>query len=183
MLGENYNMEENKALKTVNYMIKVSIIVSIYNCENYLKRCLDSLVNQTLKEIEIILVDDCLTDNIRNILEKYIEKYYDKIKVINLIEKRGVGGARNVGLECAKWRYIGFVDGDDDVSLEMFERLYKIAYRFDYDIVDCKFFNEYTNENMITTCKDALGILNLEKRKLVVSNPGYVWSKIIKKVF
>lgn len=162
-------------------MIKVSIIVPIYNCEKYLKRCLDSLVNQTLKDIEIILINDCSEDNSLNIMKNYAGNYEEKIKVIDLHKNRGCGGARNIGIEKAKGKYIGFVDGDDDVSLDMFEQLYKIAERADYDMVDCRFFNEYLDENILTTCKNALGTLNTEKKKLIISNPGYVWSKIIKK--
>lgn len=161
--------------------ICVSVIVPVYNTEKYLYRCLESLVNQTLKEIEIILVNDCSTDGSLTILEEYQSKYKEKIILINLNEKKGCGGARNIGMKAAKGKYIGFVDADDDISLDMYKILYRIAERGNYDMVDCKFFNEYLNENIISTCKEALGILNIEKRRAIISSPGYVWSKIIKR--
>lgn len=162
-------------------MIKVSIVVPVYNCEKYLKRCLDSLVNQTLKEIEIIIINDCSTDNSFNIAKSYESMYKEKVKIINVNKNRGCGGARNAGIDIAKGKYIGFVDGDDDVALDMFEQLYKIANRADYDMVDCKFFDEYRNQEIITTCKESMGILNTEKRKKLIASPGYVWSKIVKR--
>lgn len=161
--------------------IKISIIVPVYNSEKYLRRCLDSLVNQTLKDIEIILVNDCSTDGSLNILNKYEIEYPNKITIVNLKENKGPGGARNAGIDLANGEYIGFVDSDDEVSCEMFEYLYKIAKRADYDMVDCKFFNEYLNTNILSTDKNAAGILNLEKRRLIITNPGYVWSKIIRR--
>lgn len=161
--------------------IKVSIIVPVYNSEKYLKRCLDSLVNQTLKEIEIILINDCSTDESLNILNLYEQQYPDKIIIKNLAENKGPGGARNVGMEEAEGEYIGFVDSDDDVSCEMFEKLFIIAKRANYDIVDSNFYDELSNNNIKTTPSEALGELNLDKRKLMIINSGYLWTKIIKR--
>ena len=121
--------------------IKVSIIIPIYNTEKYLRQCLDSVVNQTLKEIEIICVNDGSTDNSPQILEEYAQK--DKrIKVID-IENSGPGAARNTGMEYAKGEYIGFVDSDDWLDKCMYEKLYKNAKLYDSDMVMCpiKLFN------------------------------------------
>jgi len=161
--------------------IKVSIIVPVYNSEKYLKKCLDSLVNQSLEEIEIILINDCSTDDSLSILNSYKEQYPDKVIVKNLTENRGPGGTRNLGIQAAKGEYIGFVDSDDDVSYEMFEKLFKIAKRANYDMVDCAFYDEALNKNVKTTPKEALGELNSEKRKLIIINSGYMWNKIIKR--
>ena len=118
--------------------ISVSIIVPVYNVEQYLERCLDSLINQTLQNIEIICINDGSTDNSLNILKQYIEK--DKrIKIINQ-ENRGVSVARNNGIEASQGEYIGFVDSDDYVDLDFFENLYNKEKKEDADIVDTKYY-------------------------------------------
>ena len=113
-------------------MIKVSIIVPVYNTEKYLSRCLDSIINQTLKEIEIICINDGSTDKSFEILTEYAKK--DKrIVIINFEQNHGVSFARNKALEIAKGHYIGFVDSDDYVDLKYYEELY--SYSKNYDIV------------------------------------------------
>ena len=104
--------------------MKVSIIVPVYNVEPYLNKCLDSLVKQTLEDIEIIIVNDNSPDNSEQIILEYKEKYPDKIVYIKK-ENGGVSSARNAGLEVARGEYIGFLDGDDYVSLDMFKTLKK----------------------------------------------------------
>lgn len=102
----------------------VSIIVPVYNVEQYLRQCLDSLINQTLQDIEIICVNDASPDNSGMILDEYVAK--DKrIVILNHEKNQGLGPARNTGVACAKSPYIGFVDSDDYVSTTMFESLYK----------------------------------------------------------
>ena len=103
--------------------IKVSVIVPVYNCEKYLKKCLDSLVNQTLKDIEIICVNDGSTDNSGRILEEYTDS---RIKIITK-ENGGLSSARNAGIAVAKGEYLGFVDSDDWVDLDFYEKLYNTA--------------------------------------------------------
>lgn len=161
--------------------IKVSIIVPVYNAANYLSNCLDSLVNQSLEEIEIILINDSSTDKSLGILEEYRQKYAEKIIVINLDENRGPGGARNEGISIAKGEYLGFVDSDDYVSAQMFEELYTIACKSNYDMVDCQFYHENFDINLKTTIENAYGKLNLEKRKEIFLHAGFIWSKIIKR--
>jgi glycosyltransferase involved in cell wall biosynthesis len=99
----------------------VSVIVPVYNTEKYLKKCIDSILNQTYKEIELILVDDGSTDNSLEILREY-ERQDTRVFVIPQ-ENKGVSGARNRGLEAARGKYIGFVDSDDYISLYMIEYL------------------------------------------------------------
>ena len=107
-------------------MIKVSVIVPVYNNGKYLRTCLDSLVNQTLKDIEIIAVDDNSSDNSLLILMEYAKKYHN-IKVYHNRKNLGQGATRNRGLEYAKGEYIGFVDSDDYVRYNMYEDMYKAA--------------------------------------------------------
>ena len=103
--------------------IKVSVIVPVYNVEAYLERCLDSLVKQTLEEMEIIVVNDGTKDNSQAIIDRYAAAYPQK--VISLIkENGGLSDARNYGIPYAHGEYIGFVDSDDYVDADMYERLY-----------------------------------------------------------
>ncbi|MDD3038761.1 CDP-glycerol glycerophosphotransferase family protein [Bacteroides sp.] len=102
---------------------KVSIIVPIYNVEKYLSACLDSLINQTLKDIEIICVNDCSPDSSNIVLQQYAEKD-NRIKIVNHKENQGLGAARNTGVNVASAKYVGFIDSDDYVSTDMFELLY-----------------------------------------------------------
>ena len=106
-------------------MTKISIIVPIYNVEKYLKRSLDSLVNQTLEDIEIILVDDGSTDNSHKIAEDYKENYSNVLLVTK--ENGGLSDARNFGLQYASGEYIAFIDSDDYVESQMFERMYNLS--------------------------------------------------------
>ena len=103
-------------------MTKISIIIPVYNTEKYLRRCIESAINQTLKDIEIICIDDASTDNSLNILNEYATK--DKrIKVIVFKKNNGVGRARNEALRIASGEFIGFIDSDDFVDEKYFEEL------------------------------------------------------------
>ena len=107
--------------------MKVSIIVPVYNSERYLSDCLNSLVNQTLSEIEIIAIDDASTDHSLEILIDYAAKYPRKVKVYKNDQNKGQGASRNIGMSLASGEYIGFLDSDDYVSLTMYEDLYNAA--------------------------------------------------------
>lgn len=115
--------------------IKVSIIVPIYNVERYLKRCMDSLLGQTLREIEIIMVDDESPDNCPTLCEEYKVKYTN-IKVVHK-KNGGLGYARNSGLEVAEGEYVAFIDSDDFVDPGMFEKLYEYGVLHHCDAVFC----------------------------------------------
>lgn len=118
-------------------MVKISVVVPIYNVGDYLSRCLDALCNQTLEDIEIICVEDCSTDNSYEILQEYIKKD-NRIKLIPLEINSGAAVARNKGLEIATGEYLGFVDPDDSIDLNYYEELYKKAKESDCDIVKCR---------------------------------------------
>ena len=107
----------------------ISIIIPAYNIENYIVRCLDSLLNQTYKNLEVIVVDDGSSDNTGKIIDDYASKY-ENIKVIHK-KNAGVSAARNSGIDVANGDYIGFVDGDDTVDKEMFEVLIDNAIKYD----------------------------------------------------
>lgn len=162
-------------------MRKVSIIVGAYNAHNTLARCLTSLVHQTLEDIEIIVVNDASKDDTWEIMQRCKEQFPDKLTIINNAENLGCGGAKNVGLKVATGRYIGFCDSDDYCASNMFELLYNKAIEKDADIVDCGFFVEAADAPTITTPDLAEGILDDEKRKILILNGGYLWSKIFKR--
>lgn len=119
-------------------MKKVSVIVPVYNTDKYLRDCIDSLVWQTMDEIEIILINDGSTDNSLSILKEYEEHFPDKILVIDK-ENGGQASARNIGIKRASGEYIGFVDSDDYVEEEMFEHLYNVAVDSNADFVECDY--------------------------------------------
>jgi CDP-glycerol glycerophosphotransferase len=107
-------------------MPKVSVIVPVYNAEKYLNQCLSTLANQTLKDIEIIVINDESNDSSLNIMEQWQKQYKDKFKIINQ-KNGGAGAARNRGLDIANGEFIKFVDADDYLKLDILEKMYSIA--------------------------------------------------------
>ena len=126
-------------------MYKVSIIVPIYNGENYIKTCLDSLVGQTLNDIQVLMINDGSQDSSETICKSYSDKYLNFEYYYK--ENGGSASARNVGLEKAKGEYIGFVDSDDSVEPDMFEKMYLAAKENLADIV----YNTMRNKETLRT--------------------------------
>lgn len=125
-------------------MIKVSVIVPVYNVEEYLEKCLESLVDQTLKDIEIIVVNDGSPDNSQEIIDRYSKKYKN-IKSYKK-ENGGLSDARNYGLKKASGKYISFVDSDDYIAPNMLENMYNHAIKNKLDIVVCDTINVYPDK-------------------------------------
>jgi len=125
-------------------MIKVSIIVPVYNAGKYLIQCLDSLIGQTLEDIEIILVLDTPTDGSDKICEEY-SKNDNRIKLIRNTTNLHIGFSRNEGIKVARGEYIGFADHDDYCDLQMFEHLYNNAKQKNADVVVSNIYNESGN--------------------------------------
>ncbi|OEJ15875.1 beta-1, 3-galactosyltransferase [Brachyspira hampsonii] len=146
-------------------MIKVSVILPIYNIEKYLPKCLESIVNQTLKDIEIICINDCSPDNSENIIKEYIKKD-NRIKLINNEKNIGVGLSRNIGVDLSNGEYISFIDSDDFINNNYLESLYSTAKKYDADIV-------FTN-NMYTV-NDNSGYI-----KPYYHNRMHIWKKKFK---
>ena len=118
--------------------VELSIIVPVYNTGQYLRQCLDSLVNQTLKEIEIIVVNDCSPDNSHEIIEEYITKY-NNIVYVNHEVNKGYGGAANSALAVSKGKYFTFVDSDDYIDPNMYSDLYRAAIKYNAELTFCNF--------------------------------------------
>lgn len=125
----------------------ISVIVPVYNVEKYLPKCINSILNQTIKNLEIILVDDGSKDNSGKICDEFSKKD-NRIIVIHK-ENNGLSSARNAGLEIAKGNYIGFVDSDDWLDENMYEILLKLIKDNDADISCCKFFKTANSEELI----------------------------------
>ena len=128
-------------------MSKVSVVIPIYNTEKYLKRCLDSVINQTLEDIEIILVDDASPDNAGELCDEFAKKDA-RIKVIHK-ENGGLGFARNSGIEVACGEFIAFLDSDDYVEEDMYEKLYNTAIEKNVQTCLCghtQYFDDGTTE-------------------------------------
>ncbi len=124
--------------------MKLSIIVPVYNVKPYLEKCLDTLVNQTLDDYEIILVDDGSTDCSADVIASYTEKHPELIRSLR-VENGGQGRARNFGIEMAKGDYLGFIDSDDWIDLQMYEKLYSKAVETNADIVVCDFLEKFAD--------------------------------------
>lgn len=156
-------------------MPKVSVIVPVYNVEQYVRKCLESLVNQTLADIEIILVNDGSQDGSKNILLEYKEKYSNKIIYLEKING-GLSDARNYGMRYATGDYIAFLDSDDYVELDTYEKLYNKAISTNADMVECDFYWEYPNKK--THDKTA----NYKNESDMYANARVVaWNKLYKK--
>lgn len=127
-------------------MVRISVIVPVYNVERYLEECLNHIVKQTFRDIEIICINDGSTDNSPSILNQFAEKD-SRIIIVNQ-KNQGLGAARNKGIELAKGDYIYFMDGDDYLELTAFEELYEISQRYDLDFAMFKLnnFNQSNNE-------------------------------------
>lgn len=165
----------------------ISVIIPVYNVEKYLKRCLDSIIKQTYKKLEIILVDDGSTDNSGKICDEYAKKD-ERIIVIHKANG-GLSDARNKGIEIAKGKYIGFVDSDDWISDKMYETLYSNAIKYDADISCCEFirtkdFNEKVDEKKYDNIKKAYNQDEYIKIFFKIGTQQcvyYAWNKLYKR--
>ena len=164
----------------------ISIIVPVYNVEKYIKKCIDSIVNQTYKNLEIILVDDGSPDNCGKICDEYAEK--DKrIKVIHK-KNGGLSDARNAGIKIAKGSYIGFVDSDDWIHENMYKEVYKALIEKDADIACCKLIRcknsiEKISEKFDNKIEEYNQIQYMKKFFKIDSQECvyYAWNKLYKK--
>ncbi len=159
-------------------MIKISIIVPIYNVEKYLRRCLDSIVNQTLKDIECLLINDGSPDQSQKIIDEYVSKYPNLFKSY-IKENGGLSDARNFGLDYAIGEYITFVDSDDWIEPTMYEKMYELAIREKSDLVVCDFFMEWesTGHRQYT---HGLRNQSTDDFKSFLISPAAAWNKLYK---
>lgn len=172
-------------MENSNY--KISVVMPVYNVERYLAACLDSIVNQTLPDIEIIAVNDGTKDNSLQILEEYESRYPDRMKVFST-ENRGVSHARNYGLKRATGEYILFVDSDDFIELDMCEKLYNKATADNNDIVICGRYNVYEREHIGEMTKEVYPTMLINRNFRLAENKyelahisPFPWDKLFKR--
>ena len=170
-------------------MCKVSIIVPSYNVAPYITECMDSLIHQTLRDIEIICVDAESVDGTREILEEYAKKD-QRVKLLN-DKKHSSGYAKNIGIKAARGAYVGIVESDDYVDVTMFERLYEYAVKYNTDIVKGN-YKAFTGngENRIYAWKavsldkrDYNRVIDLQESSRYFKWDTYTWTGIYKKSF
>lgn len=187
-IDENLIPEEYRDVyaKLVSKNPCVSVIIPVYNTEKYLRECLDSVVNQTLQNIEIICINDCSTDNSLQILQEYANKD-GRIKIINNEKNLGSAESRNKGILLTTGEYIGFIDSDDYISLDYYDNLMKNAILFNADISatsKAKVFSEeddsfYKNLGL----NNKITISDIADKKDIIITTGVSCNKIYKKSF
>jgi len=181
-------MENEKAKK--NGTIKISVLVPVCNVAKYLPKCLDSIIDQTLEDIEIICINDGSTDNSLDILKEYAEKD----KRIILIDKKnsGYGDSMNHGLKAATGEYIGIVESDDFIAPDMFETLYSLSNNGSVDVIKSNFYNYYEDGKTVPKAEPDTDRINIpdSKKPFVLKENGQfswghpsVWSAIYKRSF
>lgn len=166
-------------------MAKVSVIVPVWNVEKYLDNCLKSLINQTLDDIEILVINDDSPDHSQIIIDNYVKKYPNKLFSF-FKENGGQGSARNLGMDKAKGEYIAFVDSDDYVDLKFCEKLYNKAKKMKADIVICDMIEHYPTYDTYYDCTNfknkfskTPSVCNkLFSRKLIDNTRFYVENKM-----
>lgn len=168
--------------------MKLSVIVPVYNMasDGKLKYCLDSLVNQTVSDYEIIAVDDCSTDDSLAVLRSYEARYPDRFLVIASPENRKQGGAKNLGLARARGEWIGFIDSDDWITPDFYERLLRKAQETGADMVGCDY--SLTPEHSMKIGQivhnnkpEQTGVLDKEKYRSLILDSGSLVVKIYRR--
>lgn len=163
---------------------KISVIVPVYNTEKYLRKCVESLMRQSLSSMEYIFVDDCSTDKSLELLREIIDEYpsrKEQVTIITHISNQGVAAARKTGLEFANGAYIGFCDSDDEVAPKMYESLYGLTQLNDYDVAISNYyevFNTMQVEHNVHVDDEG----NKYVKNLLVGSLGsFLWNKVFRR--
>ncbi len=168
-------MSQEKAL--------ISVIIPVYKVEKYVEKCIQSVINQTYENLQIILVDDGSPDNCGKICDEYAKKDH-RIEVIHK-SNGGLSDARNKGLEIAKGEYIGFVDSDDYIEADMYEVLYNLLKQYNADVSICNFYTVSQGKISVKNADNGINEYNrieILKEILLDKNiQSYAWNKLYKK--
>lgn len=169
---------------------EISVIICVYNRPKLIRRCIDSVLNQSILNkhpsiLQIIVVDDCSTDNTRQILDEYARQYPDLIEIYKTPSNLRLGGARNLGLEHVKGAWVSFLDSDDALAPDFYEKLLTRAANTGADMIGCYSMEIDENSGKIlgttkTFYPEEMGILTHEKYKKLISNWHTFWYNIYK---
>ena len=159
----------------------ISVIINVYNGEKFIKKCLDSVINQTYKDLEILIINDGSTDNTLKICESYKDK---RIKIITT-ENLGLALSRNVGIDNAKGEYIYFIDADDYIELDALEYLYNLCKKHNIKIATCRSIDINNYNTIVKNTSERVKIISnkemLEKILLWDNRAEATWNKLIEK--
>lgn len=162
---------------------KISVIIPIYKVESYIRKCIESVINQSYENLEIILVDDGSPDACGNICDEYARKD-TRIKVIHK-ENSGVSDTRNVGIKNATGDFIGFVDGDDYISSDMFKILYETIKKYNADISIVSYYEMFNEKVIGGMDSNKLDIINKKEAIIELLRDkkiqSYCWNKLFKR--
>ena len=174
----------------------VSVVIPLYNAEKYIAECLDSLLAQTFQNFEVIVVDDCSTDNSVAIVESYIPKFNGRLRLKKTKTNSGGGGyvPRNLGLKISRGEYVFFIDADDCILLKALDELYSLAQNYDADVVYCEKYckaDEDGTNRRIETCREGILVSkpilepeDLKERVQRIVDERYLstpWSKFVRR--
>ena len=171
-------------LSHLSEKMKVSILVPIFNVENFISRCLESLFSQIYSNIEYVFVNDCTPDNSMTILMDMLQKYPSRaamVKIINNPENQGIAIVRNTLLENATGEYILFVDSDDWIEKDMVEKLVERATSTDADIVGCDYYEDYPDNMVIRKQHYPSDHIEAMKAMTLLRIKGVLWKLLIRR--
>ena len=180
--------------KTQDYIIKdkIDVIVPCYNVENYISRCLDSIICQTIgmDHLKVIVVNDASTDGTLNVLKEYESRFPDNICIVDCETNAGPGYARNLGMQYVTEKYMSFVDSDDCIRSDMFEKMYLLDKCYPSNVITCDyeaFVSEVPKEEELPVSTSSLSVIenDLERRQLFYDNAfeNPVWGKLYRTDF
>lgn len=160
--------------------MKLSIIVPIYNVEKYIAKCLDSIVNQTFLDFEVVLVNDGSTDSSLKIAEEYRNKYPNLIKIYSKVNG-GLSDARNYGIEYANGEFLAFIDSDDYLDTTMFEKMFNVQEKYKSDIVACDMYYVYEDGSMVVSSAGDFEVDNPKENLELLDINNSACNKIFRK--
>jgi len=162
--------------------MKISLIIAAYNVENYIEKCLESIISQTHKDLEIVVVNDGSTDNTLKLIKNFSE--IDNRIIIIDKPNGGLSSARNAGLDIVTGDYIGFIDGDDYIKEEMYEKLHELCNVSQCDIAVCGYIRKYSNREVLSNTKKIIHYSSQQALEELIASKNlhdYAWDKLYKK--
>ena len=160
----------------------ISVIIPVYNVEKYLDKCIISVLNQTYKNLEIILIDDGSTDKSGLLCDEWAKK--DNRIIVKHKENSGVSATRNLGIEIATGDFIGFVDPDDYIDVTMYEKMISASNNGEYDIICCNYYyGDEHNYKINIPIKEYIKMNKKEYQEFSLKYGGQVWNKIYKREY